>query len=57
MKIGDKVTRTPQSFSDFDIKTGKQNLRPMRSKVVYIHSRNRYYVVEFESGIRESFMF
>lgn len=56
MKVGDKVIRTPQSFADFDIKTGKSAQRPMRGKVMYIHPKNRYYVVEFESGIRESFM-
>ena len=57
MKIGDKVTRIPQSFSDIDIKTGKQNQRPMRAKITYIHPNNRFYAVEFESGVRESFMF
>ena len=56
MKIGDKVTRTPQSFSDFDIKTGKQNQRPMRATVVYINHKHGFYVVQFESGVRESYM-
>ena len=55
MKIGEKVTRIPQSFSDIDIKTGKQNQRPMRATVVYIHSKGRFHVVQFGSGVRESF--
>ena len=57
MKVGDKVIRTPQSFADFDIETRKTVQRPLRGNVMYIHPKKRFYVVEFESGIRESFMF
>lgn len=55
MKIGEKVTRQPESFADIEPKTGKIIRRTMRGKIVYIHPKGRFHVVEFESGVRESF--
>ena len=52
LKVGDTVQRRPISFSDSDAK----NARLLRGTVVYIHPDSRFHVVEFEKGIRESFM-
>lgn len=49
--IGDIVMRKPISFSEGDAK----NASLMRGKVVWIHPKGRFHVVEFENGIRESF--
>lgn len=52
VRVGDTVQRRPISFSDSDAK----NARLLRGTVVYIHPASRFHVVEFEKGIRESFM-
>lgn len=52
VRVGDIVQRRPVSFSDSDSK----NARLMRGKVVYVHPAGRFHVVEFEKGVRESFM-
>lgn len=52
LEMGDTVQRRPVSFSDSDAK----NARLMRGKVVYVHPAGRFHVVEFEKGVRESFM-
>ena len=58
MKIGQKVTRYPVSFSEPD---GKKGQKPMTGTVVYIHPLERFYVVEFRSDVgvpwRETFYF
>lgn len=59
MKVGDKVLRTPQTFSDYDPKANKSSSHPMRGTVVYIHPLGRYHTVEFElpgGKVRESFL-
>lgn len=58
MKLGQIVTRYPQTFHDTD---GEKNAprKPMKGKVVYIHPLGRYHVVEFElrgGPVRESFL-
>lgn len=60
MQIGDRVTRTPQTFAESVETRERQRTqpRPMTGRVVYIHPRGRYHVVEFEAGgqrVRESF--
>lgn len=45
MKIGQKVTRYPVSFSEPD---GKKGQKPMTGTVVYIHPLGRFHIVEFE---------
>lgn len=58
MTIGQKVVRTPESFYDTDLKSGKGNKRPMSGRVCYIHPAGRYHTVEFQTRggvIRESF--
>lgn len=52
VRVGDVVCRQPVSFSDSDAK----NARMMRGTVVWIHPTGRFHVVEFEKGVRESFM-
>ena len=62
MKIGDKVTRTPRTFGEYmeDSVGFRMHARPMRGRVVYIHPKGRFHVVEFENArgdkIRETFM-
>ncbi len=55
MKIGQKVTRYPVSFSEPD---GKKGQKPMTGTVVYIHPLGRFHIVEFElrgGKVQESF--
>lgn len=54
VRVGDAVIRTPVTFPEVD-KYGRGRCGPMRGKVVYVHRRGRYHVVQFESGIREAF--
>lgn len=51
VKVGDRVVRRPSSFSD----SMEKSAGPMRGKVVYVHPRGRFHVVEFDRGIREAF--
>lgn len=51
-RVGDVVYRKPISFSDSDAK----NAQTMRGTVVWVHPAGRFHVVEFEKGVRESFM-
>lgn len=55
VKIGQKVTRYPVSFSEPD---GKKGQKPMTGTVVYIHPLGRFHIVEFElrgGKVQESF--
>ena len=52
VRVGDTVQRRPVSFSDSDAK----NAQTMRGTVVWVHPAGRFHVVEFEKGVRESFM-
>ena len=52
LEVGDTVQRRPVSFSDSDAK----NARLLRGTVVWVHPDGRFHVVEFEMGVRESFM-
>ena len=57
MKVGDRVTRLPQTISELDDKC-RATRRTMKGVVVYIHPLGRYHIVEFETAggpIRESF--
>ena len=60
MKLGQKVTRTPLTFTDpVDRQKGEPTHRPMSGRVVYIHPLGRYHTVEFNlplGVIRESFL-
>lgn len=52
VQVGDVVYRKPISFSDSDAK----NAQTMCGTVVWVHPAGRFHVVEFEKGVRESFM-
>lgn len=52
IRVGDVVYRKPISFSDSDAK----NAQTMCGTVVWVHPTGRFHVVEFEKGVRESFM-
>ena len=59
MRVGEKVVRVPLTISDFDPKTMKRIIRPLRGRVTYIHPRGRYHVVEFNTPggpVRECFL-
>lgn len=59
MRVGESVVRTPETFADYDFKTRKSISRPLRGKVVYIHPKGRFHVVEFAclgGAIREAFL-
>ena len=54
VKVGDRVTRRPVSFSDPTDKTARR----MTGEVVYVHPQGRFHVVRFGEGarsVRESF--
>lgn len=54
VQIGDIVVRRPVTFSDNENKTA----HVMRGRVVYVHPKGRFHVVEFGEGkrtVRESF--
>lgn len=57
VKVGDRVTRRPVSFTDST--DGSKAAREMSGAVVYVHPQGRYHVVEFGRGgdraVRESF--
>lgn len=57
MKLGDKVMRLPETFTDSG--EDKRSLRrPVVGRVVYIHPKGHYHTVEFELNggrVRESF--
>lgn len=59
MKLGELVTRTPETFADYDPKTRKSTVRPMRGKIVDIHPEGRFHTVAFDlpgGVVRESFV-
>lgn len=54
MQIGDYVTRKPVTIGCGDDYSLAR--KPMRGRVVYIHPKGRYHVVQFgEHGPREAF--
>lgn len=57
MKLGDKVMRLPETFTDSG--EDKRSLRrPVAGRVVYIHPKGHYHTVGFELNgghVRESF--
>ena len=59
VKVGQVVTRTPQTIQALSDKPGFHlESRPMRGRVVYVHPKDRFHVVEFMTPggpIRESF--
>lgn len=59
MKVGDKVTRYPQTLCESVDGERKGSIRAMRGRVVYVHLRGRFHTVEFETRggpVRESFL-
>lgn len=59
MTLGQKVTRTPITFTDPAREKGEPKHQPMTGKVVYIHPKGRYHTVEFQmplGAVRESFL-
>lgn len=54
VQVGDTVTRTPITIADKSFGSA----RPMRGRVIWVHSEGRFHVVEFGEGkrtFRESF--
>ena len=50
--------RKPETFNRYDEEKKKHINAPMRGKVVYVHPKGRFHIVEFMTGggpIRESF--
>lgn len=54
MQVGDKISVVPETVMNYDDKM-KPVHGMMQGRVCYIHSKNRYFTVEFPSGVRESF--
>ena len=52
IKLGQKLVIAPSHMVDL---TNKRIHTPMPCKVVYINRRHKYYTVEFEFGVKESF--
>ncbi len=58
MELGERVTRTPITFTDPYREKGEERYKPMTGRVVYIHPEGRYHTVEFDlhgKKIKESF--
>ena len=58
MELGEKVVRTPITFTDPYREKGEVKHKPMTGKVVYIHPEGRYHTVEFDlpgGKVRENF--
>lgn len=62
MKLGEKVVRLPVTI-EYPVITDRgiirSERRPLSGRVVYIHPRGRYHVVEFDmpgGPVREAFM-
>lgn len=59
VRVGQKVIRTPKTIGVMpDGKNFAYALenRPMKGKVVFVHSKGRFHVVEFANGLRETFV-
>lgn len=57
MRIGQKVQRYPETIYEHDSKKNAPK-RPMTGRVVYIHPKGRFHIVEFElrgGRVQESF--
>ena len=59
MKVGDNVRRIPLTFGVERPRHGKAVKVPLEGRVVYIHPKNRFHVVEFPvlrgKTVREAF--
>lgn len=58
MKIGQKVTRIPETFFEREEGERKKGRVKMTGTVVFIHPRGRFHTVEFKTRggvLRESF--
>lgn len=60
VKVGDKVRRKPQTFSSIvdEISSHTKLKTEHVGKVIYVHPKGRFHVVEFGAGewaVRESF--
>ena len=54
MKVGDMIS-VQSAVPDERTQAMKAVMR--KARVVYVHPKQRFYVVEFSSGVRESFFF
>lgn len=54
MKVGDMIS-VQSAVPDERTQAMKAVMR--KARVIYIHPKHRFYVVEFSSGVRESFFF
>lgn len=60
VKVGDKVVRRPRTIAEL-VAPGSTALvsKPMKGKVVYVHPKGRFHVVEFTNSMgitmRETF--
>lgn len=55
VRVGERVTRYPLTILAPSETLGGKNAKAMQGRVVYVHPRGKYHVVEFTGGIRESF--
>lgn len=51
--VGDRLVKQPSYFYGFFSR--HDVVRPRPCVVTYVHRRNRWYTVQFESGIKESY--
>lgn len=59
LRLGQMVTRCPQTIGSLEKNTTALKPKSLRGRVVYIHPKGRFHVVEFENNrgdkMRESF--
>lgn len=54
MQIGDVVSIKKTALNPDDLSSGKMLCK---ARVIYIHPKHRFYTVQFDNGIRESYHF
>lgn len=56
IKLGQEIKIAPVTFGPGDGSLRETNQKTMKGRVVYIHPAGRYHTVEFDHGVRESFL-
>lgn len=55
VSVGDRVLRTPRTFSKPGRKTDGHERTQMKGTVVYVHPKGWFHLVEFAEGLKECF--
>lgn len=56
MNVGDVLYKASNFIFEYDERMVPIKDKPLKCKVVYIHPLKRFYTVEFNRGLRESYL-